>query len=189
MVIGGANGSGKTTVAKEYISSKNFPYLGADQIAAELNANDVESVAIEAGRIFIQKIDEFIEKRESFIVESTLSGLSLRKWIKKAAETGYFVSVSFVYLDSPQLCINRVRERVIKGGHHVPAEDIIRRYDRSNKNFWSVYAPLANEWKLFSNVAFKISAVATGERESVIILDEEKFEIWLEMVTDKPTEK
>ena len=61
IVIGGANGSGKTTLAREYISVEGLPYLGADQIAYELKPDDVESVALEAGRLFIQKIAEAIE--------------------------------------------------------------------------------------------------------------------------------
>lgn len=62
IVIGGANGSGKTTLAREYISVENLPYLGADQIAYELNPENVESVAIEAGRLFIRKIEDSINK-------------------------------------------------------------------------------------------------------------------------------
>lgn len=96
IVIGGANGSGKTTLAREYISAEDLPYLGADQIAFELNPNDVESVAIQAGRLFIEKIAENIEREESFIVESTLSGLSLGKWIRRAKDAGYIVRVLFV---------------------------------------------------------------------------------------------
>ena len=70
ILIGGANGSGKTTLAREYISVEGLPYLGADQIAYELNPEDVESVAIEADRLFIQKIAESLERKESVIVES-----------------------------------------------------------------------------------------------------------------------
>lgn len=65
IVIGGANGSGKTTLAREHIAVEGLAYLGADQIAFELNPENVESVAIEAGRLFIQKIAESIEKSES----------------------------------------------------------------------------------------------------------------------------
>jgi predicted ABC-type ATPase len=150
IVIGGANGSGKTTLAREYILVENLPYLG-DQIAFKLNPEDVASVAIEAGRLFVQIIDESISKKDSFILESTLSGLSLRKWINKAREAGYNISILFVFLDSPEVCIRRVASRVSKGGHHVPDEDIVRRYTRSNNNFWHTYKNLANGWSLFNN--------------------------------------
>jgi predicted ABC-type ATPase len=185
IVIGGANGSGKTTLAREYIAVENLPYLGADQIAYDLNPDNVESVAIEAGRLFVKKIAESIANRQSFIVESTLSGLSLRKWIKAASDAGYFVKLAFIYLDSPELCIDRVSVRVARGGHHVPDEDIFRRYTRSNKNFWNHYSGLADQWKLFNNTHGSIRPVATGEGNDIIVADIERFSIWLEMVTEK----
>ena len=187
ILIGGANGSGKTTLAREYISVEGLPYLGADQIAYELNPDDVERVAIEAGRLFSQKIAESIELNKSFIVESTLSGLSLRKWLVRAREAGFLISTSFVYLDSAELCIDRVTSRVSRGGHHVPADDIRRRYDRSNKNFWHVYAPLSDEWRLYNNAGSGIIPVATGDKSGTLDSDSERFELWLKMVTE--TEK
>lgn len=182
ILIGGANGSGKTTLAREYISVENLPYLGADQIAFELNPENVESVAIAAGRLFIQKIADSIEKHESFIVESTLSGLSLRKWIALARKSGYSVSILFVYLDSADVCIQRVSARVAKGGHHVPDEDIIRRYHRSNQNFWHVYRELADDWSLFNNADSGIVQIASSHENETVILDNERFKRWLEMV-------
>ena len=184
ILIGGANGSGKTTLAREYISVENLPYLGADQIAFELNPDNVESIAIEAGRLFIQKIADSIEKRKSFILESTLSGLSLRKWIRKSGEAGYFIKLAFVYLDSPNLCVERVSARVSRGGHHVPADDIFRRYSRSNQNFWHQYKDMCDEWKLFNNMDTTIIPVATGDESGIIIADDERFAIWLKMVTE-----
>ena len=184
IVIGGANGSGKTTLAREYISVEGLDYLGADQIAFELNPDDVESVAIEAGRLFIRKIAETIENRESFIVESTLSGLSLRKWIKVAREAGFSIRVAFVYLDSPDLCIQRVSARVSRGGHHVPDEDILRRYSRSNLNFWDCYKNLADEWKLYNNTGDDVIPVALGSGNRIQVEDSGRFEKWLKMVTE-----
>ena len=187
IVIGGANGSGKTTLAREYISVEGLPYLGADQIAYELKPDDVESVALEAGRLFIQKIAEAIELNESFIVESTLSGISLRKWLSRARVAGFLISTSFVYLDSAELCIVRVSSRVSRGGHNVPADDIRRRYDRSNRNFWNVYAPLSDEWRLYNNTGSGIIPVATGDKGGTVESDSERFELWLRMLTE--TEK
>ena len=187
ILIGGANGSGKTTLARQYISEQNLLYLGADQIAFELNPDNVESVAMDAGRLFIKKIDETLASRISFILESTLSGLSLQKWIRKARESGYFVKLAFVYLDSLNLCIKRVSARVSRGGHHVPAEDIVRRYSRSNRNFWHHYKDLSDEWKLFNNVDATIIPIATGDGSGIIVADDARFEIWLGTETETDT--
>ncbi len=188
LILGGANGSGKTTLAREYIEVKGLRYLGADQIAYELNPDNVESVAINAGRLFIQKIAESIEQHESFLLESTLSGLSLRKWILKAKESGFLIRIAFIYLDSTELCIERVASRVKRGGHNVPDDDIARRYHRSNMNFWHSYRDLSNQWELFNNTGSSIVSVATGENNDIMVLDDERFERWLKMVMVKEKE-
>ncbi len=139
-------------------------------------------MAIRAGRLFIQKIAERIERKESFIVESTLSGLSLGKWISRARDAGYHVAILFVFLDSADICIQRVAARVTKGGHHVPDEDVTRRWTRSNQNFWSTYRTLANEWSLFNNGDEGIVQIAASGDENMVILDEGRFEKWQEML-------
>lgn len=184
IIIGGANGSGKTTVAREFVALENFAYLGADEIARELNPQQPEKVAIEAARLFSRKFGELLERKESFIVESTLSGLSLRKWIERARGFDYEVEILFVYLSSPELCVQRVAARVAKGGHHVPEADIKRRFARANANFWRVYKNLADVWSLFDNAGDIITQVANGNKNGEIILDEARFEEWKKMATN-----
>ena len=104
IIIGGANGSGKTTLAREIVANFGIKYLGADEIAAELNAAQPEKVAIEAARIFSKRFEDSLESGESLIVESTLSGLSLKKYLIKARKNNFSVSIFFVYLDSLSSC-------------------------------------------------------------------------------------
>lgn len=182
IIIGGANGSGKTTLAQEFVALENYVYLGADDIAHELNSKNPEKAAIEAARIFIKKFGELLEKSESLIVESTLSGLSLHKWIEKGRKLNFIVKILFIYLPSPELCVQRIAARVTKGGHSVPEADIKRRFPRANQNFWHVYKDLADEWSLFYNAGDNIFQVAGGDQIGEIILDEARFEEWKEMV-------
>lgn len=145
IIIGGANGSGKTTLAREFVEVDKIDYLGADEIARELNPDKLEAAAISAARIFTRRLNEYLENKQSVLVESTLSGMSLQKHLLKAREKGFEITILFVYLDSPELCVERVAARVAKGGHHVPADDIKRRFKRANTNFWKVYKNLADE--------------------------------------------
>jgi predicted ABC-type ATPase len=87
----------------------------------------------------------------------------------------------FVYLDSPELCIERVAARVAKGGHDVPDEEIRRRFKRANINFWNVYKKLADDWSLFYNSGGKISQIAEGVLENIAILDEKEYQRWLKL--------
>ncbi len=181
-VIGGANGSGKTTFAREIVARKSIEYLGADEIAAELNAAEPEKAAIEAARIFSQRLDERIASGKSLLVESTLSGLSLKKYLTKARANKFSISIFFVYLDSAELCISRIAARVAKGGHHIPPEDVRRRYSRSNRNFWNLYKESADDWFLFLNVGDSFEQVSNGDENGVTIIDEARYKQWLEMV-------
>lgn len=181
IIVGGANGSGKTTLAQEFVSAEQIKYLGADDIARELNSEQPEQVAIEAARIFSQRLNDSLEQGES------LSGLSLRKWIGKARNLDYGIKIVFVYLDSPELCVQRIAARVARGGHYVPEDDVRRRFSRSNRNFWNAYKDLADKWSLFFNAGDNLEQVAFQDKNGVIIIDEERYKKWLLMVETEAT--
>ena len=96
------------------------------------------------------------------IVETTLSGSYINKVAIKAKENGYKVKLIYLFLDNPELCIERVRTRVIKGGHDVPELDIIRRFYRSKNNFWNEMSRIADNWVLIYNGDNSFQQVAVG---------------------------
>jgi predicted ABC-type ATPase len=165
VVVGGPNGSGKSTFADEYVQQNNLPYLGADAIAAELCPQDPFSKRMEAGKQFIHRLKAAIAEGKSMVIESTLSGKGLDKYLKLARTHGYQISVVFVTLDTPALSLARIQERVANGGHHVPDEDVIRRFSRSRQQFWNTFRLLADDWQLFSNIheGFKLIALGQGD--------------------------
>ena len=171
LVVGGPNGSGKTTVALEYSSETGFPYIGADAIAASLNPADPAAVRVEASRQFMRTVDQHISQRQSFVAESTLSGRTFRNRIVKATEVGFRVTIAFLFVDSADVCIARVAERVRKGGHDVPEHDIRRRYYRSIDNFWMIYRELADSWVLLYNGDSRVQDVAVGSKQQIAIRD------------------
>jgi predicted ABC-type ATPase len=183
IIIGGANGVGKTTLAREFVAVEKLRYLGADDIAHELNADHPERAAIAAARLFSARLNAALEAGESLVVEITLSGLHARKWLEKAVERGYRVVILFVYLDSAELCLERIAARVAMGGHAVPEPDVRRRFVRSTANFWQAYRNLADEWALYYNAGATIVQVAGGDQHGMIVLDETRYEQWIKMVT------
>lgn len=124
IIISGPNGAGKTTFAKEYCSEHELKYISADLIAENLNPGDLQEVAIEAGRQYFKELYQCIEKNESFVVESTLSGISFRKVIDSLNKEGYSITIVFIFLKTPESCIGRIKERVRHQGHYVPDEDL-----------------------------------------------------------------
>ena len=172
VIVAGPNGSGKTTFALEYAEAYGICYLGADAIAAELSSNDLNKVKVKAGKIFLQRLKEVINAGDSVVVESTLAGLSFQNIIKNLKLADYKVSVIFIYLDGFDMCIARIKERVLGGGHHVPDEDVERRFYRSIKNFWNIYKKLVDSWGLFYNANNSFQEVAIGEPDNFVTVDE-----------------
>ena len=179
-IVGGSNGAGKTTFAKEFIKVSGITFLNADEIAKEFNPLDTEGGKLKAGRVFFERLAVLTTAGNSFVIESTLSGLYMKTGIKKLKDVGYHVSLLYVFLDTPALAIDRVRIRVKEGGHNIPQEDIIRRYYRSKNNFWNIYRNLADEWQLFYNGEYTSVQVACGVKDEYTIANEEYFTLFLE---------
>lgn len=167
VIIGGANGSGKTTFAKPYVKSVNYQFLNADEIAKELEDKGESNVMIKAGRIFFGKLNGAISNDENIVVESTLSGTYINKISSKAKRKNYKIRIIYIFLDDPEMCIKRVGLRVIKGGHDVPEEDIVRRFYRSKNNFWDNLVQLSDSWILLYNGEQGFQPVAIGESKEI----------------------
>ncbi len=182
-IIAGANGSGKSTLAETFLKTKELPFLNADDIAKELCPHDIESVKIKAGKLYLEKFEEYIEKKVSFVAETTLSGKTLEKLVQKAKNNNYKITFIYSYLNDFIKCIKRVKTRVLNGGHNVKEEDITRRYYRSIINFWK-YKDLADEWSLFYNGEeyFPI-LVAQKSQLYCDIIDKENYNTFLK-ITD-----
>jgi len=182
VIIAGPNGVGKTTFAKEYCREHKLKYISADMIAERLNPENLQKVAIKAGRLFFKEIYECIEKGNSFVVESTLSGISFKNVIKNLKDAEYSVSIIFVFLLSPENCIVRIDERVRQHGHWVPEKDVIRRFYRSIKNFWNLYRHIVDDWYLICNSTEQFVEVALGQKNDYSTSDEKTFSNFLEIV-------
>ena len=149
IIVGGANGVGKTTFAYQYSNEYGIDYLGADAIAAGIDKTKYDNIELRAGKLFFKKLDEYYSKNKSVIIESTLSGVGLANRIEKFKENGFIVHLLFVFLDDVNLCKNRVAARVKKGGHNVPEKDIERRFYHSFSNFRKIYFPIADTWQIY----------------------------------------
>jgi predicted ABC-type ATPase len=177
VIIGGPNGAGKTTISREVLANTLgiHEFVNADVIAAGLSGFAPERAAFAAGRIMLSRLRELATERASFAFETTLASRTFAPWLGTLAEGGYQVHVLYVWLENAELAIERVRQRVSKGGHHVPDDVVARRYRRSMTNFWFRYRPLAarsqGTWRLYDNSggSGKLVARATGSQEPTII--------------------
>ena len=175
-IISGPNGAGKTTasytVLPKILQCKEF--VNADEIARGLSPFNPESVAIEAGRLMLKRISELLQRNESFSIETTLSTRSYFRLVEKAHSQGYDVTLLYFWLKSPQQAIERVTERVSKGGHDIPKDIIVRRYWEGLNNLFKIYMPIVDTWILVNNSETPRSIVATGGIDQETIIKDNK---------------
>lgn len=185
VIVAGANGSGKTTFARKFLDVTKFEFLNADEIAKEINPEDPLKARIAAGKKVITSIDELIEVGKSFVIESTLSGSFLEKHLQKLRDNGYEISLTYIFLGSKDLCIERIKSRVRQGGHDIPDEDVIRRFNRGLVKFWNIYRRLVDYYTIvFNNEYYDFKRVAYGKKDNIEIIDNGLYQEFLSQVKE-----
>ena len=135
IILGGANGAGKTSAApllfKRYTGSKEF--VNADEIARGLSPFNPERAAIAAGRLMITRMRELIRRKESFVVETTCSGLANVNVFQARKNNGWTVSLLFLWLRHP-----RYRSSASRVGnlhrHYLPLANTAAVYDNTDRH-------------------------------------------------------
>lgn len=151
IILAGPNGAGKST-AKQVLIAPTMAFVNADEIARSLrDAGGAEGLStdIAAGRLLLSRLDELVSQGEDFATETNLANKSLLLRIPRWQEAGYKVALFYLWVPSPDFAINRVKQRVLAGGHDVPQETIRRRYYVGLENFFNVYSPVVDRWRLY----------------------------------------
>ena len=152
-IIAGCNGAGKTTasftILPEVLNCKEF--VNADEIAKGLSPFQPESVAMQAGRIMLARMDELLQKGETFAFETTLATKSYKQKIEWAQANGYEVTLLFFWLRNVTMAKERVAQRVAEGGHSIPSETIERRYHNGIANLFAIYMNMVDICYIFDN--------------------------------------
>ncbi len=166
-IIAGCNGAGKTTasfnVLPQILDCKEF--VNADEIAKGLSPFAPESVAIQAGKLMIQRIDMLLSEGVSFAIETTLATRSYQTLVKRAHEMGYTVQLLFFWLESPLIACQRVEKRVSEGGHNIPVDTICQRYNLGLKNLFEIFMQIVDYWAIYDN---NLQTTMIADSENVI---------------------
>lgn len=177
-IISGCNGAGKTTASltifPDILDCREF--VNADNIAAGISPFNPESVAIEAGRIMLHRIDELLHMGVDFALETTLATRSYVSLVREARSLGYVVSLIYIWLNSPDLALQRVAERVQKGGHNIPPEVVRRRYRKGVHNLFHLFMPICDTWIIADNSFGTLEPIARKESEFDNII--ENHDLW-----------
>jgi predicted ABC-type ATPase len=178
-VIAGPNGAGKTTFAREFLPNygdcKNF--VNADLIAEGVSPFSPAAVAFRAGRLMLEEIDIHSRRGEDFGFETTLSGRRHLGLIRDLKQQGYEIHLFFLWVSTVDLALIRIRDRVSNGGHDVAEPVVRRRFDRSVRNFFVHYRPLANTRLLFDNSGATPVPIAIQEHAALRIINAEFYNL------------
>lgn len=129
-LLAGPNGAGKSSYVHDVLApATHLPFINADVIAAERWPDTQVEHAYEAARIAERRRREFIAEKRSFISETVFSHPSKVQLVTDAADAGFLVTLHIVMVPV-DLTVQRVRERVRRGGHAVPEHKIRERYER-----------------------------------------------------------
>ena len=148
-----------------------------------LSPFNVDSVALKAGRLMLERIDELVLAEKSFAFETTCAGKSHAKWLRRCRAGGWRVHMLFLWLPDYRIAQSRVELRVSQGGHSIPPEVIERRYLAGIVNMRDLYLPLADSAAIYDNSNEARTLIAERERGDLLVVHDHRRWALIEEVT------
>jgi predicted ABC-type ATPase len=172
IMIGGPNGAGKTTAAQTLLPRALglLEFVNADNIALGLSPFNPEGVAVAAGRVMLERMHELARGGTSFALETTCAGRGHARFLRACQARGWRVTLIFLWLDHPDLALQRVAQRVRQGGHHIPPDVIARRYWAGLGNMLNLYLPLVDAAQIYDNTDGDLRLIARKRRETGFVV-------------------
>ncbi|MBS1662719.1 MAG: hypothetical protein JST68_16870 [Bacteroidetes bacterium] len=132
-VVGGTNGVGKSTIREELLSP-SIPYINADFIAKELKAQHASLMLAELARQYgSEQMKKYIAQEQSFAFENNLHEAKTFQWLEEMQKKGYRIELYYIGVNNLFITTKRIQERVKRGEHHVPPDEVFARYESGLK--------------------------------------------------------
>ena len=147
----------------ECTSANIFAVFGSEVVTAPATDGCLPGITRE---VLLEEIHEALERRQTFALETTLSGKTYIRLFRRARQLGYEIELHYLWLSHPTQAIARVQQ----GGHHVPATDIRRRFRRSLLHLGDDYLALATRWAIWDSrdlPAKRLAISATHDIDSI----------------------
>ena len=163
-IISGCNGSGKTTATYSLLPAMLdcHEFVNSDEFAKSISPFDPSEASVTASRQMLLKINYLMSMNSDLGIETTLATRSLLHIIEEARARGYKITIIYLWVESPELALKRVRSRVEAGGHDIPEETVRRRYDIGLRYFFDKYKDVCDRWVLADNSRPPFAVVAEG---------------------------
>lgn len=184
-ILAGCNGAGKTTASytflPEILDCREF--VNSDEFAKSLSPFDPSVASVSASRYMLRRIQYLLDRGADFSIETTLATRSMVSIINEARAKSYVITILYLWVQSPEIAIQRVRDRVETGGHNIPEEVLRRRYSTGLQYLFDIYMPICDRWMIADNSGPTFVLIAEGDDKRTIIKDEEKFRKIRKMLT------
>lgn len=155
-VIAGVNGAGKSSVIGSWLRGAGGEYFNPDEATQVLQRQDdnisLDEANASAWQTGYDQLSLAIETGEDYTFETTLGGNSITNKLHEAIGRGRSVRILYCGLESVELHVQRVAERVTRGGHDIPIEKIHQRYESSISNLVGLI-PVCDQLVVFDNSA------------------------------------
>lgn len=176
-IVAGPNGAGKTTFAREFLPNyvKCLEFVNADLIAEGMSPFSPEQAAIRAGRLMIEQIHLLADRSSDFGFETTLAGKSYVCLLADLKSKDYRIYLYFLWIDNVDIALERIADRVRRGGHNVPEKIVRRRFNRGLSNLFNIYRPLLDFWVIFDNSKDDPVMIAYEEAGDLELIDPALF--------------
>lgn len=180
LIFAGPNGAGKTTAAETILPGLRIDeFVNADEIASALGDRNSPVTQLRAGRLAIERIEVLRRERRDFAFETTLTGRLMERRLQRLVAAGYEVNLLYYALPTAEHAVQRVRQRVARGGHAVPERDVVRRFHESRASFQRL-RHLMSDWRVYDargyarGASLPLIAVGTGDE----VMTVENAEMW-----------
>lgn len=176
-IVAGSNGAGKTTFALDYLMNETDCryFINADLIAQGISPLNPVAAQMQAGRIFLEQLNNHIRKREHFCFETTLSGLAYLNKIRQWKKDGWIIILHYLWIPDPSFSAMRVKERVAQGGHDIPRNAIMRRWHKSLRNLFN-YMPECDELSCYDNSDINRDLIFSYKKNTIIVENESLYQ-------------
>ena len=139
-IFAGVNGAGKSTLYHQYYKPyKNEQRINTDEMVAKIGSFEDGFLQLKCGKEAVRLINYYFNQNISFNQETTLTGKSILKNIKRARDLGYEIHLYYVGLDNVEVALKRIDRRVKHGGHGILEQDVRRRYSNSFENLNEIF--------------------------------------------------
>jgi predicted ABC-type ATPase len=176
-IIAGPNGAGKTTFARQFLPhyAECLEFVNADLIANGLSPFVPERAAIRAGRLMLQQIHLLADRGRDFGFETTLSSKTYVRLLHDLRDRGYRIHLFFLWIPNIDIALERIADRVRRGGHNMPEDVVRRRFQKGLPNLFQLYRPLLDSWVIFDNSSDTPNMIAFEKLGQLQIVDSDLF--------------